>query len=154
MRGCNVPGEKNCSLCCKLLAVNELGKPPDRWCSHICKTGCNIYHDRPQDCRDFACVWLRSQWEEGGSKPLPINVKPSVCGVVLSQTNDGKSVVCHVNEGADWREGAIGRLIWKISFKMRVIVCMGHKRILIWQNDILGEEFDDRAISYPQSKSA
>src|SRR5262245_34979797 len=50
----------DCSLCCKLLNIDELNKPANTWCQHCRpgKGGCSIYADRPPDCRTFACGWL------------------------------------------------------------------------------------------------
>jgi hypothetical protein len=50
---------KDCTACCKLVAVQELQKPAQTWCQH-CKigVGCNIYDVRPADCRTFYCGWL------------------------------------------------------------------------------------------------
>src|SRR5262249_4530121 len=42
-----------CSLCCKLLPIQELNKPIDTWCPH-CRPGhggCTIYSSRPSECR-------------------------------------------------------------------------------------------------------
>ncbi len=48
-----------CGLCCKLLAVEALGKPAHTWCDHFAaKTGCAIYERRPDACRAFRCLWL------------------------------------------------------------------------------------------------
>lgn len=50
----------SCTLCCKLLSVDELGKPVGQWCERCDpKVGCGIYPDRPQSCRDFTCLWLQ-----------------------------------------------------------------------------------------------
>jgi hypothetical protein len=49
-----------CSLCCKLLSIDELAKPIDTWCQH-CKPGnggCSIYASRPATCVNFSCGWL------------------------------------------------------------------------------------------------
>lgn len=49
-----------CSLCCKLPAIAELNKLPNKWCAH-CKPGkggCGIYEARPERCRNFGCGWL------------------------------------------------------------------------------------------------
>jgi hypothetical protein len=51
----------DCSLCCKLLPINTLGKPANKWCQHCLpgnKGGCAIYNNRPPVCRGFACQWL------------------------------------------------------------------------------------------------
>jgi hypothetical protein len=49
-----------CSLCCKLMNVEEFNKPQGIWCRH-CKPGrggCTIHATRPAVCRDFHCGWL------------------------------------------------------------------------------------------------
>jgi hypothetical protein len=40
----------DCTLCCKVMAVEALGKPAGSWCSH-CKPGrgCLIYETRPEE---------------------------------------------------------------------------------------------------------
>ncbi|HYD37369.1 MAG TPA: hypothetical protein VEA60_07135, partial [Allosphingosinicella sp.] len=50
-----------CTLCCKTIAVEELGKPPGLECPHSrrCK-GCAIYESRPASCRAFHCEWRLS----------------------------------------------------------------------------------------------
>ena len=56
-RGCD-----GCTLCCKLMPVDELAKPAATWCKH-CEpaSGCRIYDDRPHGCRVFSCGWLVNQ---------------------------------------------------------------------------------------------
>jgi hypothetical protein len=53
-RGCG-----GCTMCCKLLSVEELETPPLSWCPHCATTsGCTIYADRPTECRQFYCEYL------------------------------------------------------------------------------------------------
>ena len=48
-----------CTLCCKLMGISALEKPPGRWCSHCdVGEGCQIYDARPAECRTFNCAWL------------------------------------------------------------------------------------------------
>ena len=49
----------DCTLCCKVMAIEQLAKPASAWCPH-CKPGrgCRIYADRPAECRAFSCLWL------------------------------------------------------------------------------------------------
>jgi uncharacterized protein len=80
----------NCTLCCKLLGVQELDKPPNKWCV-LCDIGegCSIYPDRPRTCRDFECGYLLSN--------LPINFRPDKLHMVITgETADG-SVLIHVD---------------------------------------------------------
>jgi Fe-S-cluster containining protein len=75
-----VPGRScgSCSLCCKVLPVQELSKPAGQWCIHSAPgSGCSVHADRPHACREFFCAWrldpnLGPEW------------KPEVCRFVLS----------------------------------------------------------------------
>jgi hypothetical protein len=47
-------------MCCKALAVYQLGKPVGQWCPHCeINRGCTIYSTRPQECAAFECLWLQ-----------------------------------------------------------------------------------------------
>ena len=48
-----------CRACCRVLAVSALGKPAGRHCEHETEAGCGIYHDRPEACRTWYCMWVR-----------------------------------------------------------------------------------------------
>ena len=55
------PGREcgTCTLCCKLIAVTALEKPPGTWCPHCVRgKGCGIYETRPAECRTFYCHWM------------------------------------------------------------------------------------------------
>jgi hypothetical protein len=72
-RGCD-----GCTLCCKVLAIDEIEKPAATWCPH-CKPGigCGIYADRPAACRDFVCGFLSQpdigeEWRPSRSKMVLI----------------------------------------------------------------------------------
>lgn len=58
------------------MGIKELGKPNYKDCAHcIPKKGCGIYQDRPEECREFNCLWL------GGI--LPRDYRPDVLGVMF-----------------------------------------------------------------------
>lgn len=89
-----------CALCCKLLGIAALDKPAGTWCANCAPPhGCTIYDTRPQECRDFACVWLES-------KVLGEEWKPSRSKIVLYLIDDGSRLIAHVDNGAPnaWRE--------------------------------------------------
>lgn len=48
----------SCTMCCKVYKIEALNKPAGAWCSH-CAIGssCRIYDARPDDCRQFFCLW-------------------------------------------------------------------------------------------------
>ena len=79
----------DCTLCCTLLAVEELGKKARSACEHESCSKCSIYETRPQSCRDFECLWLKGV--------VPESVKPNKCHVVLSATLDGNGMVAYVD---------------------------------------------------------
>ena len=88
-----------CTLCCKLLAVEELGKPMSQWCAHLKPgAGCGIYETRPHSCRTFECVWLMDP-------EMPHRFRPDQTKVVLDQDPEGLWLIARcdpANPGA-WR---------------------------------------------------
>jgi hypothetical protein len=86
-----VPGRdcRDCTLCCKLLAVEELAKPPLGWCPHcVAKAGCGIYQQRPTECRQFYC-----EYRLDGA--LGAHWKPSRCKIVVVLEEHTNSIVIH-----------------------------------------------------------
>jgi len=82
-----------CTMCCKVMGIEELEKPAGTWCTH-CTTGrgCSIYDRRPAECRAFVCAWLQSDvfgeewkpsrckfalWAEPGNVNLKVSVDPA-----------------------------------------------------------------------------
>ncbi len=48
-----------CTMCCKVLQIEDLGKPAGKWCIHAKPgQGCGIYASRPGVCRDYYCEWM------------------------------------------------------------------------------------------------
>jgi len=52
-RKCN-----GCTLCCRLVPVEELKKNAGERCKHQYSKGCRIYATRPMSCRAWSCMWL------------------------------------------------------------------------------------------------
>lgn len=80
-----------CTLCCRLLRVESLAKPALVNCIH-CTTdvGCNIYPQRPQDCRDYACGYLRVD-------DMPERWDPRTSKMVIQISDDPAKVIVHVD---------------------------------------------------------
>lgn len=82
-----------CTLCCKLLGVAELDKPPSRWCHHCTPgKGCNIYADRPPNCVDFECGWFAN---DGSPEHRPDRLHMIVTG----ESQQVGAYVVHVDPG-------------------------------------------------------
>ena len=85
-----VPGRScdNCTMCCKLLAIEELEKPRGTWCPHCDqKRGCTVYETRPGPCRGFYCGYLRlpqldDRWKPAKAKFL-INYEDAARRIVI-----------------------------------------------------------------------
>jgi hypothetical protein len=59
-----------CTLCCRLIPVEELHKAAGIRCQHVRHgKGCSIYARRPASCGEWSCMWLIG--DEGG-QPLPL----------------------------------------------------------------------------------
>lgn len=66
----------NCVLCCELLPIIELKKPPSVLCSDCSiNKGCNIYNERPNSCKNFDCVFLKTDTDK--------HLRPDKTGVVF-----------------------------------------------------------------------
>ena len=91
-RRCN-----DCTLCCKLLPVRELGKPANTRCTHQRAKGCTVYggDDFPRSCRIWSCAWLLN----ADADDLP---RPDRAHYVIDLT-------------PDFVEGAVnGRPVWRV----------------------------------------
>jgi hypothetical protein len=60
----------DCTLCCKLLPVVELGKNAGQRCDHQrAGKGCMIYAKRPPACALWSCKWLVNDGTAGLPRP-------------------------------------------------------------------------------------
>lgn len=54
-----------CGACCKIFDVFDLRKPAGAWCLYWSQDKCcEIYDDRPRECRSFRCSWIRGYGAE------------------------------------------------------------------------------------------
>lgn len=117
-----------CTLCCKLLAVQELNKPTNKWCDHcIPGNGCKIYNGRPFSCKEFECGWLLSN--------LPIEYRPDHSHIIITgETAELDSVILHVDPRySQAYESKIGKRIVNIIINngKSVVLVTGEKRKII-----------------------
>ena len=120
----------DCTLCCKVMAIEELAKPASRWCPH-CKPGrgCLIYGDRPAECRSFSCLWLVNEL-------LDECWKPNRSRFVLTTSEDGIEVRCDPGFPDAWRKEPFRSVIrqWALSGEthdVTVVVIVGEKMTLV-----------------------
>ncbi|MGE5945296.1 MAG: YkgJ family cysteine cluster protein [Betaproteobacteria bacterium] len=85
-----------CTVCCKFMKVSELDKPGDTWCIHCAiGSGCRIYDTRPESCRVYECVWLRTQSLD---RPIAPELRPDRSRVVIGTANQGEDIILYVSE--------------------------------------------------------
>jgi hypothetical protein len=104
---------QECSLCCKLLGVVGIAKPPGTMC-WFCKPGhgCTKYKqpDFPDECNDYVCLWLQLSQE---GRPLPIELRPDRCHVVID-ARKGKhinNVRCDPDYPDAWRQTKVQQVL-------------------------------------------
>ncbi|MCP3388751.1 hypothetical protein NLM27_08155 [Bradyrhizobium sp. CCGB12] len=120
----------DCTLCCKVMAIEALAKPVNAWCQHCGPgRGCAIYAGRPTECEDFACLWLASD-------PLDERWKPNRSKLVLTTSEDGIEVRCDPGFPDAWRRDPYAGEIraWAAEGEtndMTVVVIIGQRMILI-----------------------
>lgn len=100
-----------CTYCCKVMKVKELNKPANTSCVHCVEgSGCSIYTERPESCRVYECLWLRSQKFE---KPFGPQLRPDRCQVVMGTLNNGNEVILYVEPGHRnaWKEATFSEAL-------------------------------------------
>ena len=127
----------DCTLCCKVMALDELEKPAGSWCQN-CKagSGCKIYAERPIECRTFNCLWLIDE-------RLGPHWKPNKSKVVLTTSEDGLEIRCDPGFPDAWRKEPFRSQIYKWAeagelSDVTVLVIVGERMTLVTRN----REFD------------
>ncbi len=88
-----VPGRScdGCTLCCKLMGIEEIGKARGAWCPDCDKSrGCKIYDSRPEACRTFHCGYLRIPH-------LDEHWKPSKARFLINFESAANRIVVHAD---------------------------------------------------------
>jgi hypothetical protein len=102
-----------------MMAVAELYKPAWVACTNCAVgTGCRIYPDRPQSCRDFHCGWLLAPY-------MGPELKPEKCHVVFAQPDPHTIVAnCDPDWPQAWRAPAVLAMLHGLakSFADRIVL--------------------------------
>jgi hypothetical protein len=81
------PGCGECTACCDVIGVLELGKPYYARCEHL-NCGCGIYTSRPQQCAQYRCAW------HAGMLGDRVDRRPDKTGVIFQyEPENGKWVL-------------------------------------------------------------
>jgi hypothetical protein len=116
----DIPGKAcgACSMCCKVLEIEELEKPagPSCW-NCLVGGGCRIYETRPDVCRDFECQWKNDR----GMSP---QMRPDRVGTILMEDEDTEEyrAVCDPETPFAWRTPLIFQHLVAMAKSGRTVV--------------------------------
>jgi hypothetical protein len=116
-RGCG-----SCTLCCRVLGIGEILKPPGQNCPDCAVgEGCTIYERRPRTCRDFYCGFLVM-------KDLDEQWWPAVSKLILIFDGEDNRVRVHVDldDPDAWR-----REPYYTKLKQWAVVAVPHRTQII-----------------------
>jgi hypothetical protein len=122
----------SCGLCCKVYDLPAVEKSAGVWCRHWrAGAGCSIHADRPQQCRDFFCLWMRDS-------TLPDVWKPERSRIVLSIFPGNGFLYAQVDPGSPqaWRKPPYFEGLRRMAASLeesnrRVIVFVGDNATLV-----------------------
>lgn len=114
-----------CTMCCTLLGVVELGKPPGKDCEHQVKgQGCGIYETRPDSCQRYSCAWVSDGAEE--NLRLTDKDRPENTGIILTIPPEigpiGPAIHAYVAVESAHHSYWGRRLIEKLSKRLLVVI--------------------------------
>ena len=122
-----------CTMCCSALEIAELKKPAGPLCGN-CRlaSGCAVYPNRPQVCRDFECEWLTR-------RDLPRRLRPDQVGVILMEDADSDEyrAVCAPDRPMAWRQAQVFAHLVATAKSGRVVVAKAG--LLSWRIFASGE---------------
>jgi uncharacterized protein len=116
----DIPGKAcgTCSMCCKVLEIEELRKPAGPACKNcIVGGGCRIYEARPNVCREFECVWK-------GDRGMSLQLRPDRVGTILIEDEDTTEyqAVCDPDEPFAWRRPLMFQHLVSMAKSGRIVV--------------------------------
>lgn len=115
----------DCGLCCKIMGVEAIAKPPRKWCGHYSRSaGCRIYADRPHACAAFNCIWLLAT-------NLGEEWKPTQAGFVMHSEEGGRRLVVEGDPSRphDWRRAPYEAVLRRWAGEMEVLVFAGPRGV-------------------------
>lgn len=138
-----------CTACCIHLAVETIGKAAGVACEHLCSAGCTVYSTRPDQCRNYGCIWYADQAVKLGlMRPME---RPDKLGIILSATpgtseferesGEQLAMIVEVRPNAT-HEGNARRTIERISRHGLLILMRGDERKVIGPKDKVGKVTD------------
>ena len=127
---------EGCSLCCKVMRVDWLDKPANKWCVHSVPGGCGIHGSHPQLCRDFFCLWI-------DDKSFGSEWQPERSRFVMTKSASGKGLFLNVDVDAPdaWKAEPYYSTLKRIAQGARagnyVAVSIGERCLVVFPEEDL-----------------
>lgn len=134
-----------CTMCCKLLSVEPLNKPRQKWCGHCnIGVGCRIYESKPRECSAFHCGYLLN-------KEVTEAWKPAHCRMVLDFEPHANRIVIHVDSGRidAWRREPYYSEIKQWALR----ASQNQGQVIVWQGMDAVAVLPDREINLGRVRS-
>lgn len=125
---------EGCTLCCKLLRIRELDKPPGVWCQHCSiGVGCTIYDQRPSACERFFCAYRLSP-------ELDEHWRPAASQIMVRFDERRISVFVDAANARAWRQEP-----FYSEIKHWAAQAIAHRgQVIVWEGRDLLAIFPDR----------
>lgn len=133
-----VPGREcgTCTMCCKVMGIREIAKPPGQWCTHCTPgQGCGIYETRPSACRTFYCGYRVRSY-------VPEAWKPTASRMIILEESGGVRLAVVVDPGSPnvWKQQPFYAQLkaWArigAQNQHQVLVRVGKRAIVILPNE-------------------
>jgi hypothetical protein len=107
-----------CTLCCRVLVIDELDKDAGILCSNCTvSAGCKIYKKRPQVCRDYLCEWMTD-------RTMPPQLRPDRTGTILQEDPDSEEFQAVVDPKTPmaWRHPLVFKLLVAKAKEGKIVV--------------------------------
>lgn len=126
----------DCTACCTVMGVKSIEKSEHTPCVKLTVVNgspgdtrkcCSIYSTRPDDCRDFSCLWLQDD-----GRVLRNMERPDQVGLMFDVTQEdakiGKALVARAVRKGAFQEPAAKKLIDRLAKRVLIILVDGDKR--------------------------
>lgn len=125
MSGCG-----DCTFCCHLMGVTELNKPENEWCAFVRRkpSGCSIYDERPQSCRDFKCYWLSTQMSDVPANRMPLEFRPDKSRCIIVESDEKRVIArCDPREPLAFKRQPMWTFLYSCALTRTVYVLAGNR---------------------------
>jgi hypothetical protein len=138
-----------CTVCCTELKIPQLRKEARVPCRHLTVSGCGIYADRPNVCREFLCGWrlfeeMGDDWRPDLSGVMALRWSPDQLPAAWKSAPYGVHLLISGGEAAVMRPAFVTYIARTMARGLPVFLSAASPYILL--NDHVPAGADDAAL--------